>query len=47
MDIMHFITDPLGRPPRAIAEGTVFWLLDEWQDRPLGDVVGEIVRARV
>jgi hypothetical protein len=45
-EVVHFITDPLGRPPRAIAEGTVFWLQDEWQGRPLGDVVGEIVRAR-
>ena len=45
-EVVHFITDPVGRPPRAIAEGTVFWLNDDWNGRPLGDVMGEIVRAR-
>ncbi|MDH4037589.1 MAG: hypothetical protein OEX18_04665 [Candidatus Krumholzibacteria bacterium] len=45
-EVVHFITDPLGRPPRSISEGTVFWMQDEWMGRPLDEVVGEIVRAR-
>ena len=45
-EVVHFITDPVGRPPRAIAEGTVFWLHDEYAGRPLGDVMAENVRAR-
>ncbi|HEU4928646.1 MAG TPA: hypothetical protein VFU38_02365 [Candidatus Krumholzibacteria bacterium] len=28
-EIVHFMTDPIGRPPRALAEGTVFWLHDD------------------
>jgi len=43
-EVVHFITDPYGRPPRALAEGTVFWILDEWNGRPLDDVVRELVR---
>jgi len=45
-EVVHFITDPLGRPPRSISEGTVFWMQDEWMGRPLDEVMGEIVRAR-
>jgi hypothetical protein len=45
-EVVHFITDPVGRPPRAIAEGTVFWLNNEYDGRPLDEAVGEVVRAR-
>ncbi len=34
-EIIHFITDVYGIPPRAIAEGTVFWLHGAWYDRPI------------
>jgi hypothetical protein len=44
-EVVHFITDPLGRPPRAIAEGTVFWLQNQWGEYPLNDVVAQIARA--
>jgi hypothetical protein len=29
-EIIHFITDVYGVPPKAIAEGTVFWLHGNW-----------------
>jgi hypothetical protein len=45
-EVVHFITDPVGRPPRAIAEGTVFWLTQDWNGKPLDDMVGNVVRAR-
>lgn len=34
-EVIHFITDPFGAPPKAIAEGTVFWLWGEWEGRPI------------
>jgi hypothetical protein len=34
-EIIHFMTDPYGVPPRAIAEGTVFWLHGNWYDKPI------------
>ncbi len=45
-EVIHFMTDPAGRPPRAIAEGTAFWVLNEWQGYPLDDVMRAIVRQR-
>lgn len=44
-EVVHFITDPIGRPPRAIAEGTVFWLQDEWDGKPIDDAMRVLVRA--
>jgi len=44
-EIVHFMTDAIGRPPRAIAEGTVFCLHDEWDGRPLDDCVRDLVSA--
>jgi hypothetical protein len=43
---VHFITDPVGRPPRAIAEGTVFWINDDWDGRPLAESLRPMVAAR-
>ena len=37
-EIIHFITDPYGRPPRSIAEGTVFWLQGQWMGRPIEEI---------
>lgn len=34
-EVVHFITDPYGTPPRSIAEGTVFWLQGAWQGQPI------------
>lgn len=34
-EVVHFITEPYGRPPRSIAEGTVFWLYGEVQGMPV------------
>jgi len=44
-EVIHFVTDPIGRPPRAIAEGTVVWLHDSCLGRPLDDALGDVVRA--
>lgn len=37
-ELIHFITGEYGVPPRAFAEGTVFWLHDDW----LGDPVDKV-----
>lgn len=44
-EVVHFITDSIGRPPRAIAEGTVFWLQDRWGSIPLDDEIRALVKA--
>jgi hypothetical protein len=45
-EIVHFMTDPTGRPPRAIAEGTVFWLLDDFNGEPIEAVMKKLVLAK-
>ncbi|HEX5132523.1 MAG TPA: hypothetical protein VFX92_08555 [Candidatus Krumholzibacteria bacterium] len=45
-EVVHFMTDPVGRPPRAIAEGTVFWITQDWDGVPLDQQMRTIVRAR-
>jgi hypothetical protein len=37
-EIIHLITDPYGVPPRAIHEGTVFWLHDTWNGQSIHSV---------
>lgn len=37
-EVVHFITDAYGTPPRAFTEGTVFWLLDDWAGWPVHKV---------
>ncbi len=44
-ELVHFITDPVGRPPRSISEGTVFWINDDWNGVPLDEAVGRVVKA--
>lgn len=44
-EVVHFITDPIGRPPRALAEGTVFWLTGEYMGVPLDEAMKNIVRS--
>jgi hypothetical protein len=34
-EIVHMITDAYGKAPRSIAEGTVFWLQDDWKGKPV------------
>jgi hypothetical protein len=34
-EVVHFITDPYGKPPRSIAEGTVWWLYGDWEGYPI------------
>jgi hypothetical protein len=34
-EVVHFITQPYGEPPKSIAEGTVYWLWGEWDGRPI------------
>jgi hypothetical protein len=43
-EVIHFITDSFGRPPRSIAEGTVYWLQDRWGSMPLDDQLRRLVR---
>ena len=42
-EVVHFITDTVGRPPRSIAEGTVLWLQDRWGQIPLDEQIAKIV----
>jgi hypothetical protein len=44
-ELVHFITDSIGRPPRSIAEGTVLWLQDRWGEMTLDDQIARTVRA--
>jgi hypothetical protein len=44
-EVVHFITDPIGRPPRALAEGTVCWLTGEWQGVPIEETVANLSRT--
>lgn len=44
-EIVHFITDPIGRPPRAIAEGTVFWVEDDWNGKTIDDCMRVLTNA--
>ena len=34
-EVVHFITDEYGKPPRALSEGTVYWLMDDWLGYPV------------
>jgi hypothetical protein len=44
-EIIHFMTDPLGVPPRPIYEGTVFWLQGIWYGKPIHEVAAKIQEA--
>ncbi len=44
-EIIHFMTDPIGRPPRALAEGTVFWLQDDIDGVPVEDAMRKLIKA--
>ena len=44
-EVVHFITDSVGRPPRVISEATVIWLQDSWGSVPLDDQIANVVRA--
>ena len=44
-EVVHFMTDPIGRPPRAIAEGTVFWIQDDINGVPVEEAMKQLVRA--
>ncbi len=37
-ELVHFITDPYGKPPRSMAEGLVFYLHDDWAGYPVDKV---------
>jgi hypothetical protein len=44
-EIIHFMTDVYGVPPRAIAEGTVYWLHGAWQDQPYNELAARALAA--
>jgi hypothetical protein len=44
-EVVHFITDPVGRPPRSIAEGTVVWIQNRWGAKSLDDQLNVVVKA--
>ncbi len=46
-EVVHFMTDPIGRAPRALAEGTVFWLHDEVDGVTVEEAMKRVVRANV
>jgi hypothetical protein len=46
-EVVHFMTDPIGRPPRAIAEGTAFWLIDDVGGEPIDQAIKKLVQANV
>jgi hypothetical protein len=46
-EVVHFMTDPIGRPPRAIAEGTAFWLIDDVGGETVDESVTKLVRGNV
>lgn len=46
-EIVHFMTDPIGRAPRALAEGTVFWLHDDVDGAPVEESMKKLVRANL
>ena len=43
-EIVHFMTDPIGRPPRALAEGTVFWLHDDIDGVTVNEAMKRIIQ---
>lgn len=40
---LHFITDYYGRPTRAIVEGTLHWLRNEWGGQPIPKVAAHLL----
>jgi len=44
-EIVHFMTDPIGRPPRALAEGTVFWLHDDIDGMTVDEAMKRLIKA--
>lgn len=46
-EVVHFITDSVGRPPRVIAEGTVFWLQDSWGEKSLDEQISSVVKSHM
>lgn len=45
-EVIHFITDPVGRPPRSIAEGTAFWIINDWNGKTIDDIVAGLAREK-
>jgi hypothetical protein len=43
-EVVHFITDSIGRPPRSIAEGTVIWMQNRWGHKTLDEQLSLLVR---
>ncbi len=46
-EVVHLMTDTLGRPPQAITEGTVYWIQDEWNGKPIVDCMRELADRRM
>jgi hypothetical protein len=44
-EVIHFITDSIGRPPRSIAEGTVIWMQNRWGHDTLDAQLSRLVKA--
>lgn len=44
-ELVHFITDSIGRPPRSIAEGTVVWIQNHWNEYSLDEMLSMLVKA--
>jgi len=46
-EVVHLMTDKFGRPPQAIAEGTVYWIQDEWNGKSISDCMRELAADRM
>lgn len=44
-ELIHFITDSIGRPPRSIAEGTVLWIQNYYNQYSLDEMLNILVKA--
>jgi len=45
-ELIHFITDSIGRPPRSIAEGTVVWVQGHWNEYSLDQIFTMLVEQQ-
>lgn len=45
-EIVHLLTDPFGTLPKVLAEGTAFYLMDDFNGEPILRVAQDVLRAK-
>lgn len=45
-EIVHLLTDVVGRLPRILAEGTAFYLMDDYEGEPIQPLAQKLLRER-